>query len=195
MSEALDYLRWVGVNVRLSAAHPFSVLLVQPFTEGDKATLRNVLEGESDARASIINALLSEMDAATFDAFLEATVQARIDSACEWSDQPWMVWRTVLESEASTRAEIEALGATVRPLDTESSRRQTEKERLLALLQSAGKRGVLNGELEVGEVGRRYSARLEELRKDGWQIDTVRVDARSFRFVLRGRQMFKEGAA
>lgn len=195
MSTPLDDLRAAGVNVRLSPAHPFSVLLVSPFTGADKDFLRRTLEEEPSARASIVTALLKEMDAATFDAFLEATVVARADVGAAWSEQPWTNWRSVLEMEFGYRISLAVIDADVRQRDTESYRRQTEKERLLVKLQAAGPKGVLNGELEAGEVGRRYSARLEELRKEGWQIDTQRVDARSFRFILKGRQMFKEEGA
>lgn len=66
-------------------------------------------------------------------------------------------------------------------------REANQRDRILALLQQAGERGVSN--LLLNEVCFRYGARLWELRKEGWDIDTVKVgDDGVYRFVLKGKR-------
>lgn len=71
-------------------------------------------------------------------------------------------------------------------MTSELKRRENNKDRVLDLLQKRGSRGASNGDL-LGVGGFRYGARLFELRKEGWDIETVQGDAGAFTFVLRGR--------
>jgi hypothetical protein len=58
----------------------------------------------------------------------------------------------------------------------------TKKELTLKLLRDAGKEGVDNRTL-VNEGVWRYSARIKELRDEGHNIRTIRLDRGHFRFV------------
>jgi len=59
----------------------------------------------------------------------------------------------------------------------------TKKELTLKLLRDAGSEGVDNRTL-VNEGVWRYSARIKELRDEGYNIHTIRLDQGHFRFVL-----------
>lgn len=60
--------------------------------------------------------------------------------------------------------------------------RMNQSEKILALLEKAGDRGVLNTSLN--QIAFRYGARLHELRKQGYMISTIYVAPGLFRFVL-----------
>lgn len=70
----------------------------------------------------------------------------------------------------------------------EQERRMNNRERVLVQLIAAGVRGVTNREL-LDEGGFRYGARLFELRREGYLIDTLPAGDGLFRFVLRGRNV------
>lgn len=60
----------------------------------------------------------------------------------------------------------------------------SQRTRILVMLQEAGERGVTNFELSK-LVALRYSARIEELRKKyHYDIETIRLSAQEYRFVL-----------
>ena len=67
-----------------------------------------------------------------------------------------------------------------------TERRENQRDRILALLQAAGARGVTNRALN--EVCFRYGGRLFELRQQGWEIETVCEGESVYRFVLKGRK-------
>jgi hypothetical protein len=71
-------------------------------------------------------------------------------------------------------------------MKTESERRLNNKERVYAVLVAAGPSGVTNSDL-LAFGGFRYGARLFELRRDGYDIETVAGHGGEFRFVLKGR--------
>ena len=56
------------------------------------------------------------------------------------------------------------------------------RDRILGLLRECGPAGATNRELN--EIGFRYGARLWELRKQGFSIQTIREGEGLFRFVL-----------
>lgn len=60
----------------------------------------------------------------------------------------------------------------------------TRKLTLLAILEAAGDRGATTAELIQGGVGSRYSARLLELRDEGYVIHGERVRDGSWRYTL-----------
>jgi hypothetical protein len=68
---------------------------------------------------------------------------------------------------------------------TMTKRRECQREKILALLQAAGAKGVTN--IELNGYCMRFGARLWELRKQ-WDIDTVRESETIFRFILKGRK-------
>lgn len=199
-----------GVNVAKAArvgptdlapdpSYPFLVVpsprLSPPRRNGVKAAMLGAGWGQlgADERAPLLRVLLGRLDATSWDAFLEAALTAAVaaepDDAKRWRADPWRLWRTVLDDEqdrrdAAERARIAAIPPVQGSMDAEMARRQTECARLLGLLRAAGPAGVLNSDLEATEVGRRYSARIFELREQGYAIDTVREGARAFRFVL-----------
>lgn len=55
---------------------------------------------------------------------------------------------------------------------------------VLQQLRRAGEGGVTTGEF-IRERHERFSARLEEIRRAGWTIDTVRLTQSKFKYVLR----------
>lgn len=59
----------------------------------------------------------------------------------------------------------------------------TKKQLTLNLLRSAGKTGVDNRELNHAGIWR-YSARIKELRDEGYNIRTIRLGQGHFRFIL-----------
>ena len=73
-----------------------------------------------------------------------------------------------------------------RGIAPEIDQQRTEAARLLALLQEAGERGVENGEIGDGTTGRRYSARLHDLRRAGHDIETVPLGGRRFKWIWKG---------
>lgn len=60
----------------------------------------------------------------------------------------------------------------------------TRRQTLLAILEAAGDRGATTAELIQGGVGSRYSARLLELRDEGYVIQGERVRDGSWRYTL-----------
>lgn len=62
-------------------------------------------------------------------------------------------------------------------------KKPTKKQLVLNMLRSAGKGGVDNRELNHAGVWR-YSARIKELRDEGHNIKTQRLDHGHFRFIL-----------
>jgi Helix-turn-helix domain len=62
--------------------------------------------------------------------------------------------------------------------------RQSQRDRILALLRDRGPEGISNIELNV--LCFRYGARIWELRRIGFEIDTIRIGDGMFRFVFRG---------
>jgi hypothetical protein len=123
-----------------------------------------------DRLAPLLDAL-SEAECRRVDAAVSALDEQGVESVC--------------------RA-IEAAHA--RGIAPEVDQQRTEAARLLAMLQEAGERGVENGEIGDGTTGRRYSARLFDLRRAGWLIETVPLGGRRYRWVLRGRKEEKHAA-
>jgi hypothetical protein len=71
-------------------------------------------------------------------------------------------------------------------LKTEADRRKSNYDRVLEYLQVRHDRGATNGELlNVG--GFRYGARIYELRKAGWIIETRPLADGEYRFILKGK--------
>jgi hypothetical protein len=58
-----------------------------------------------------------------------------------------------------------------------------QREKILALLKERGGRGVLNTELN--SMCMRYGARIFELRRQGYQIETIAEGEQIYRFVLK----------
>lgn len=73
------------------------------------------------------------------------------------------------------------------------SKKPTQAERILDLLERAGDKGVSNRTLNA--VCFRYSARLKELRDQGYQISTAHIKESLFRFVLHEEPVMWEDAA
>ena len=63
----------------------------------------------------------------------------------------------------------------------------SQSRRILLLLEAAGGEGVPNGVLGR-TIGLRYSARILELRRDGWPIVSVHGRGSSWRYVLTGKR-------
>ena len=71
-------------------------------------------------------------------------------------------------------------------MKTETERRKSNYDRVLEFLQVRFDRGATNSELlSVG--GFRYGARIFELRKDGWEIETRPIAGGEYRFILKGK--------
>lgn len=62
-------------------------------------------------------------------------------------------------------------------------RKLSQTERILRLLKKRGNWGASNRELN--NICFRYAARLCELRRDGYVIETIRDSAGLFRFILK----------
>lgn len=60
-----------------------------------------------------------------------------------------------------------------------------QAQTVLAMLRSAGERGVSNGDF-IRSYIERFGARIGELRAAGWQIDKEREDQGRYRYFLRG---------
>lgn len=65
---------------------------------------------------------------------------------------------------------------------TELYKPKTQKERILDKLERAGDKGVSN--IDLNQICFRYSARLKDLRDEGYQISTIRVKDSIFTFIL-----------
>ena len=63
--------------------------------------------------------------------------------------------------------------------------KESQRDRILKLLQCYGKHGVTN--VELNKICFRYGGRIHELRKRGWEIETKREAEGLFRFILRGK--------
>lgn len=59
---------------------------------------------------------------------------------------------------------------------------QTQTEKILALLKAAGDKGVTN--IELNKIAFRYSARLHDLRRDGYKISAQHIKDTYWRFTL-----------
>lgn len=57
-----------------------------------------------------------------------------------------------------------------------------QSEKILAVLEKAGDYGVTN--VTLNRIAFRYSARLAELRKEGYDISTLYIAPGLFRYVL-----------
>lgn len=66
---------------------------------------------------------------------------------------------------------------------SEQSRRQSNKQKILARLQQ----GNADGNMLEAVGGRRFSARLLELKRDGWDIMRVQVSPSRHVYSLIGR--------
>ena len=66
-----------------------------------------------------------------------------------------------------------------------TERRENQRDRILALLQAAGARGVTN--LVLTHVCLRYGSRIWELRKE-YDIKTIAESESVYRFVLLGKR-------
>jgi hypothetical protein len=173
----------VNLDALLALTPEGTLLPTRPLAPEERAAIRERIPPGSAARTDLIRRLLRAMDAAAFDALTEAAVDARAASGLTWLDEPWATWGRLLNDEGDARQPRYV--PTQATLEGETTRRQTECGRLLRMLSEAGPRGVLNTDLEADEIGRRYSARLHELREAGHRIDTLREGNRLFRFVLR----------
>lgn len=60
---------------------------------------------------------------------------------------------------------------------------KTQKERIFELLRRRGKQGATNRELN--NIAFRYGAVIFDLRKDGYDIQTVQIRKGFFKFILR----------
>lgn len=69
---------------------------------------------------------------------------------------------------------------------TELYRPTTQKERILDKLERAGAKGVSN--IDLNQICFRYSARLKDLRDEGYQISTIRVKDSIFTFILHKQE-------
>ena len=63
------------------------------------------------------------------------------------------------------------------------NRRPTQKQRVLAMLEEAGSRGVTTAQFLEAHIPR-FGGRILELRDEGHRIETHRVREGSFRYVL-----------
>ena len=69
-----------------------------------------------------------------------------------------------------------------------AERRLTKQEEILDLLERAGKDGVSTGQLV--RIQPRFSARIYELRKNGWVIDRLEIPGSdNCRYILRGQKI------
>lgn len=59
----------------------------------------------------------------------------------------------------------------------------SQKQMILTMLQAAGKDGLSNKEL-YRQYMPRFAARINELRKDGYDIETVKDSVNDFRYIL-----------
>src|ERR1043165_9350919 len=75
-------------------------------------------------------------------------------------------------------------------------RKPTQKQLILEMLTRAGHVGVKTNEF-LGRfgVGSRYSARIHELRKEGWIIESTPIRTGQALFVLKGRGWPRRSAA
>lgn len=71
-------------------------------------------------------------------------------------------------------------------MKSELQRRSNNREKVLERLKQRGHVGVTNEEL-ITIGGFRYGARIFELRKEGWEIETSAGEGGLFRFILKGR--------
>ena len=70
------------------------------------------------------------------------------------------------------------------------SKQASQRDRILELLKAAGPRGVTN--IILNEVAFRYGGRIHELRKVGWDIETICEGESIFRFILRGKKQAEQ---
>jgi hypothetical protein len=67
-----------------------------------------------------------------------------------------------------------------------SEKRKNQRERILALLLERGPQGATN--VELNAIGFRFGARVHEIRKAGWDVETKQESESLFRFILKGRK-------
>ena len=60
---------------------------------------------------------------------------------------------------------------------------KSQREKILSLLRFLGKQGATN--MDLNKICYRFSARIFELRKAGYDIETVRDSEQVYRFILR----------
>lgn len=71
-------------------------------------------------------------------------------------------------------------------MKSEHERRSNNREKVLQYLRVRQDHGATNAELQnIG--GFRYGARIFELRRDGWEIETIPLAGGSYRFILKGQ--------
>lgn len=73
--------------------------------------------------------------------------------------------------------------------DQEHGRRISARERILRLLRARGSAGATN--LELNSISFRYGARLWELRRRGFVIESRNDGGGRFVFLLRGEPLFE----
>lgn len=59
----------------------------------------------------------------------------------------------------------------------------TQVEKILQLLKEAGDKGVTN--IQLNEIAFRYSARLNDLRRDGYKIQATHIKDSIWKFTLK----------
>lgn len=65
-------------------------------------------------------------------------------------------------------------------------KRKSQKERVLSLLKNAGKQGVMNYTFyQLKSPILRASARVYELRKEGYNIETEQIKKGYYKYILR----------
>lgn len=79
---------------------------------------------------------------------------------------------------------VRSLSAITKTGDRETTRQRSQRDRILALLRTAGLAGVTNRELN--RIGYRYGARLWELKKQGYSILTESLGGGLYKFTLLG---------
>lgn len=60
---------------------------------------------------------------------------------------------------------------------------RTQSEKILALLKERGDHGATN--VELNKIAFRYSARINDLRKDGHDISAAHIKGSSWKFTLK----------
>jgi hypothetical protein len=71
---------------------------------------------------------------------------------------------------------------------SETARRVNNFDKALALLRERGQAGATNAEL-LETAGYRYGARLLEIRRAGWEVESRHEQDGRWRFILHGPRL------
>lgn len=157
-------------------------------TSVERARVRERFARQRDAIATILAARQARANPPRWTPadFAEANrLLAQAHTATDWSstDARWEPFDQAADA-AVARRDLAALrDVCARFCAEQSPAGDTQRDRILRILRQAGEVGVTN--VELNRICFRYGARIDELRRADYAIDSIHVDGSIWRFVLR----------